>query len=157
MTAVERGVVGLADDATGGVEDLGDLGEAQEVLVVLEGAVASDLALADEGWPVDRTEGHVVAPDVDGVLGVAGLHVELLGRLGHLRKDELRVEEDGVLLHALPRLSEEVEGAIAHELHADLGDETTPRLVDLVHGVRREDLVAGHRVDEHGPSGGIDE
>ena len=56
--------------------------------------VPAHVALADERRPVHRAEHHVVAADVHGVRRVAGLHVELPRRLGHLLEHELRVEAD---------------------------------------------------------------
>ena len=48
-----------------------------------------------------------------------------------------------------PCRGEQVERALAHELHAELGDQPPPAGVERGHRVRREDLVAGHLVAEH--------
>ena len=152
MAAVERGVVGLADHAARGVEHRERLGELGEAAEVVHRRVAAYLALPHERRPVDRAEGHRVAADVDVVLGVAGLHVELPRRLGHLLEDEVGVEEDGVALDPLPRLAEQLERALVHELDADLGHQPAPALVERGHRVLGQHLVARHRVAEHGSS-----
>jgi hypothetical protein len=89
---------------------------------------------------------------VHAVGGVAGLQVELAGRLRHLLEHEVGVEEYGLVLDLLPRLAEQVEGALVHELDADLARQPPPALVKGRHRVLREDLVSGHAVDEHGSS-----
>ncbi|MEZ5094786.1 MAG: hypothetical protein R2731_00780 [Nocardioides sp.] len=153
MPAVQRGVVGLADDTTGRVQHGEGLGELGEVAEVLHGGVAAHLALADERRPVDRPEGHAVAADVDRVLGVARLNVELARGLGHLLEHEVGVEEDLVVLHPLPRGPEQVERPGIHELHAELGHEPPPAAVEGGHRLLGQDLVARHLVVEHVSSG----
>ena len=91
----------------------------------------------------------MVAADVDVVRVVARLHVELARHLRDLLEDELRVEEDRVVLDALARLAEQVERLGLHELNPDLGEEPLPALVEGRHRIRREDVVARHLVDEH--------
>src|SRR6185436_15269181 len=98
----------------------------------------------------DRAERHRVATDVDGVLGVAGLYVELAGRLGDLFEDPLGIEEHRLVLDLLARLTEQRERPVAVELDPDLGDQATPAGVQLGHRVLGEDLVARHGVAEHG-------
>jgi hypothetical protein len=146
---VERGVVGLADDAAGRVEDREGLGELGEPLEVVEGRVPAYLPLPDERRAVDGAEGHRVAADVDRVLRVPGLDVELARRLGDLLEHKVRVEEDSVLLDPLPGGPEEVQRAGVHELHADLGHQPSPALVQRGHRVLGEDVVAGHPIAEH--------
>ncbi len=99
--------------------------------------VPADVALADERRAVDAAEHHLVAADVHGVGRVAGLHVELARRLGHLLQHELRVEPDDVVLDLLARPAEQLHRLRLGELHADLGDDPPPALVQHGDGVRR--------------------
>jgi hypothetical protein len=149
VTAVERGVVGLAHHAAGGVEDRERLRELGEVAVVLHRRVAADLALTDERRTVDGAERHRVTADVDAVLGVAGLDVELAGRLGHLLEDEVGVEEDRLVLHLLAVRPEQLDGAGVGELDADLAHQPSPPAVEGGHRLLRENFVSGHLVAEH--------
>ena len=72
--------------------------------------------------------------------------LERTGLLEH----EVGIEEDRVLLDPLAGRPEEVERAVAHELHADLRDQPPPPPVELGKGVLAEHVVAGHLVLEHG-------
>ena len=131
--------------------ELGEgLGEAHQVLEVGHLGVAPDVALADERAAVDGGERHVVAADVQVVGRVAGLQLELPGRLGHLLEDELGVEADPVLLlDDLARVTEQLDRLGQQELDAQLGDDPPPAPVQDGHRLLAEDLVAGHGVDEH--------
>ena len=151
MPRVERGVVRLADHAAGAVqlgERLSQLGEPPEVV---HRRVAAHVALTHERRAVDTAEDHAVATDVHGVGRVAGLHVELARRLGHLLQHPVGVELHVVALDGLPRGSEELERLRLHELDADLGHDPAPALVEDVHRIGREDLVTRHLVEEHPP------
>ena len=106
-------------------------------------------ALAHEGRAVDAREVHVVAAEVDAARGVARLHVVGRRRLGDLLEHEVRVEEDGVVLDALARAAEQLQGLRVHELDAELRDDPAPPLVEHGDRVLREDLVPGHAVHEH--------
>ena len=152
VAAVERGVVRLAHHAAGRVQHAVRLGEPREVLEVRHRRVAAYGALADERRAVDGAERHRVAADVDVVVVVARLDVELARRLRDLREHELGIEEDLVLLDPLPGLTEQGEGAVVHELHADLAHQASPPGVQLRHRVFREHLVARHAVAEHASS-----
>ena len=126
-----------------------ELGEPDEVLEVGHLRVAAHVALADERAAVDGGEHHVVAADVRVVGRVAGLQLELAGRLGHLLEDELGVEADAVLvLHDLAGAAQELDRLGQQELDPELGHDPPPAPVEHCHRVLAEDLVAGHVVDE---------
>jgi hypothetical protein len=91
----------------------------------------------------------VLAAEVDALLGVARLHVELARRLGHLLEHELGIEDHLLAVDLLAGGAEGLEGFGEQELDPDLGDDPPPAAVEHRHGVLAEDLVAGHRVDEH--------
>ena len=73
---------------------------------VVQRGVPAHVALAHERAAVHRAEHHVIAADVHIVGRIAGLHVELTGRLGHLLEDELRVELHDVAVYLLASLGE---------------------------------------------------
>ncbi len=149
MPRVQRRVLGLADDPARRVHRGEALGEAGEVAEVLHLGVAAYLALAHERRPVDGAESHGVVSDVDGVRGVAGLHVERAGRLGDLFEQEVGIEPDDVVLDLLPGLAEQFQGPGRSELHADVGDQPSPPPVERGHRILAEDFVAGHGIAEH--------
>ena len=87
---------------------------------------------------------------MDALLGVARLQVELARRLGHLLEHELGVEDHAILaVDLLAGGAEGLDRLVEQELDPDLGDDPPPAAVEHRHGVLAEDLVAGHRVDEH--------
>ena len=74
-----------------------------------------------------------------------------LRRLGDLLEDELGVEADSILvLDDLSGLAQQLDGLGKQELDPELGDDPPPATVEHVHRVLAEDLVAWHRVYEHG-------
>ena len=82
---------------------------------------------------------------------VARLELELARRLGDLLEDELGVEADAVLvLDDLAGGAQQLDRLGQQELDPELGDDPPPAAVEHVHRVLAEDLVARHRVDEHG-------
>ena len=91
----------------------------------------------------------MVAADVHGALGIAGLQVEFPRRLRHLLEQELRIEHDLLAVHLLAGLAELVERLVEKELDADLADDPAPAPVEDRHRVLAEDFVAGQRVHEH--------
>jgi hypothetical protein len=91
----------------------------------------------------------VIAADVHVVGRIAGLHVELTGRLGHLLEHEFRVELHDVAVHLLAGLGEQLDRLRLRELDADLGDDPAPAAVEHRDRIGGEDLVPRHRVDEH--------
>jgi hypothetical protein len=103
VSGVERCVVGFTDDPARRVELREALGEHGEPSEVLQRRIPAQSALSHERWAIHATEDHVVAADVRGVGRVAGLHVELAGRLRHLGEYEVRVELDEVALDLLTR------------------------------------------------------
>jgi DNA-binding IclR family transcriptional regulator len=150
---VERRVLGLADHATCGVEGVEPLRELGEPAEVGHRGVAADVTLADERRAVHGAEDHLVVPDVDTACGVARLHVERSGRLGHLFEDEVRIEPHALLVDLLPGLPEELQRTVGQELHPDLRHDPLPAPIKDVHGVLGKDLIAGHGVAEHGAPG----
>jgi hypothetical protein len=93
----------------------------------------------------------VVAADVRGVVGVAGLQLELARDLGDLLEDELGIEADAVLvLDDLPGRPQQLDGLGEQELDSELGDDSPPALVEHLHRVLGEDLATEHGVDEQG-------
>ena len=127
VARVERRVVGLDDGAAGGVELVEATATSwQKRSKSRSVASRRTRALAHERRAVDAGEVHVVAAEVDAARGVARLHVERLRRLGHLLEHEVGVEEDGVVLHALARAAEQLEGLGVHELDAELRDDPAP-------------------------------
>jgi hypothetical protein len=154
VARVERPVVGLADRAAGRIE-LGErLRQAHEVLEVGHRGLAPQVALAHERAAVDRGEGHVLATDVDRALAVARLQVELARRLGDLIEHELGIEDHLLAVDLLARGAELLDRLVEQELDPDLGDDPPPAAIEDGHGLLAEDLVARHRVDEHGSSSG---
>src|SRR4051812_24622089 len=149
MARVERYVVGLTERSADRVQLRERVREPSEISKVLEGGVATAVAVTDERTAVDRREDHVVATDVNRPLGVPRLEVELGRGLRQLLHHELRVEPYELAVHTLACRAEEVERLLAVELDPDLGDETPPAAIEDRHRLLGEDLVAGHPVDEH--------
>jgi hypothetical protein len=149
MARVERRVLGLDDRPARRVELRKGLRQLAEVLEVLHRGVSAHRALADERRPVHRGERHVVAADVDRVLGVPGLHVELPRRLRHLLEQEVGVELDQVAVDLLTGLREGVHRLRKQKLDPELGDDPAPAAVEGRHRLLRENLVARHPVHEH--------
>ena len=70
-------------------------------------------------------------PMVSDVGGVAGLQLELAGRLGDLLEDEVGVEADAVLvLDGLAGGAEQLDGLGQQELDSDLGDDPAPAAIE---------------------------
>ena len=149
VPGVERRVVRLADHPAGRVQLRERLGQHAQPPEVVQRGVPPDVALADERRAVHRAEHHLVAADVHVVRRVAGLHVELPRRLGHLLQHELGVEEDHLAVHLLAGLAEQLHRLRLGELHPDLRDDPPPALVQHADRVGGQDLVARHRVAEH--------
>ena len=149
VPGVERRVVRLADHAAGRIQLVIGLRQHGQLAEVVQRGVPAHVALAHERAAVHRAEHHVVAADVHVVGRVAGLHVELAGRLGHLLEHELRVELHHVAVHLLAGLGEQLDRLRLGELDADLGDDPAPAAVEHRDRVGGEDLVPRHRVDEH--------
>ena len=151
MARVERPVLGLADRAAGRVQLVEDLRELHQVLEVGHLGVAADVALADERAAIHGRERHVVAADGQRLGRVAGLQLELAGRLGDLLEDELGVEADAVLiLDGLAGRAQQLDGLGEQELDSDLRDDPAPAAIEHIERVLAKDLVTGHGVDEHG-------
>src|SRR4051812_5515174 len=149
MARVERYVVGLTERSADRVQLRERVREPSEISKVLEGGVATAVAVADERTAVDRREDHVVAADVNRPLAVSRLEVELGRRLRHVLGHELRVEPDEPPIDPLACGAEEFECLVAVELNPDLRHEAPPAAVEDSHRLVREDLVPWHRVDEH--------
>src|SRR3954451_17038649 len=77
MARVERYVVGLTERSADRVQLRERVREPSKISKVLEGGVATAVAVTDERTAVDRRENHVVATDVNRPLGVPRLEVEL--------------------------------------------------------------------------------
>jgi len=88
--------------------------------------------VGDEGRPVDRRVDHVVAADGNGVLWIAGLHLERRRHLLDLLLDEPRLEMDAAILDLQPGAPERVEGARVQEVDADLLKYLHRMTVDLL-------------------------
>ena len=91
----------------------------------------------------------MVPSDMHCVLRVASLHVELPRCLGNLFENEIRIKPDSLTLDDLPRLTEQLDRLGLDELHADLGHDAAPPVVDGVDRIGSKELVPGHLVDEH--------
>ena len=85
MADVERHVVRLEDVPAGRVERIGHLGQLQELLQVVDRAVASLVADPHERRPLGRAEDHAVAADDEIARRVPRSQRELGRRLRGLR------------------------------------------------------------------------
>jgi len=93
----------------------------------------------------------VVATDHEIARAIAGAHRELARCLGGLSEQELRVEVHGaVVVDGLPGVAKQLERLLVVELDADLLAEPLPPGVDRGECVRRQRLIAGHGVCQHG-------
>ena len=126
--------------------------EPHEVLEVGHRRVAADVALADERAAVDRREDHVVAADVDAsARGCAPAMSNSRGALAtcsRMNSGSKRTRfSSSTICPAARRSLDAPRGAGTRCPSSD--DDPPPAAVEHLHRVLAEDLVAGHRVDEH--------
>ena len=149
VTRIERQVVGLDDETTGGVEVVVDLRELREAAVIVERRVAAEPVLAHERRALHGHEDHRVAAHLEAALGVAGVQRECRRRLGDLLEHEVGVEPHDVVLDGLAGLAEETQRLGMVKGDPDLLEQTPPAALDRGHGVLAQHLVARHAVAEH--------
>ena len=154
MAGLDRQVVGFDRSPTLLVDDVERADEPDVVAEVGEVAgPASAIQVVGEGRTADRREHEVAAAEDDVPLRVPRVERELAGRGRDQRLDVGRVQAHlpGASVHHRAGSGERVQGSVAQDLHADLGQDPQRREVDRLDLVVRQDPERLERIDEAAP------